>query len=89
MHERALPWLQDVKNGAHEGFVAAHSLAELYSILTTLPVQPRIPPGVARRLIHKNVITSCELVTLSEGDYGAVIDHLSGLGITGGKTTTP
>lgn len=86
VHERALPWLQGVRDGTHKGFVAAHSLAELYSILTTLPVQPRIPPVVAQRLIEQNVISSCEVVPLSVEDYAAVIAHLSELGIVGGAT---
>lgn len=86
VHENALPWLRGVKDGTHKGFVAAHSIAELYSILTTLPVQPRIPPVAAQRLIHQNVITSCEVVSLTDKDYAAVIAHLSELGIVGGAT---
>ena len=39
-HSQALPWLQRVRNNVDTGLVAAHSLAELYAILTTLPVQP-------------------------------------------------
>jgi predicted nucleic acid-binding protein len=86
VHEKALPWLQRVKDGTHEGFVAAHSIAELYSILTTLPVRPRIPPVVAQRLILQDVIASCSVVPLSGEDYAAVINHLSQLGIAGGAT---
>ncbi|MBI4964362.1 MAG: PIN domain-containing protein [Desulfomonile tiedjei] len=84
VHENALPWLQRVKDGTDEGFVAAHSIAELYSILTTLPVRPRISSVVARRLIDQNVITSCNVVALSEEDYVTVLIHLSELGIVGG-----
>ncbi len=36
-HEQGLIWFTRVTNGTDEGVVAAHSLAELYSILTTLP----------------------------------------------------
>jgi len=86
VHQDALSWLQGVKNGTHQGFVAAHSLAELYSVLTILPVQPRIPPAMARRLIHENVIASCKVVPLSDEDYAAVIDHLSEMSIVGGVT---
>lgn len=86
VHEKALPWLQRVKDGTDKGFVAAHSIAELYFVLTTLPVQPRITASVARRLIHQNVIGSCDLVPLSDEDYATVIDHLSEAGIVGGAT---
>lgn len=72
-HDRALPWLQRVKDGAHKGFVAAHSIAELYSVLTTLPLQPVIPPIMAQRLIHQNVVICCDVVSLSSEDYANVI----------------
>ena len=64
MHRMALPCLRRVKDGTDRGFVSAHSLAELYAILTRLPVRPRIPSVVARRLIEENVISSCEVVSL-------------------------
>ena len=86
VHELALPWLQRVKEGRDIGLVAAHSLAELYAVLTTLPVQPRIPPMVAQRLIRQNVLSVCEVVSLSEKDYAAVLDDLSEAGMVGGVT---
>jgi predicted nucleic acid-binding protein len=85
-HALALPWLQKVKDGTHTGLVAAHSLAELYAILTTLPVHPPISPAVARQLIRQNVLDDFEVVALSDSDYTAVIDHLSESGIAGGAT---
>jgi predicted nucleic acid-binding protein len=86
LHEKALSWLQGAKDGTHQGFVAAHSIAELYSVLTALPIQPRIPPLLARRLLHENVIACCNVVPLSDEDYAAVIDHLSEMRIVGGAT---
>jgi predicted nucleic acid-binding protein len=85
-HERALPWLQRVKAGSDAGLVAAHSLAELYAILTTLPVQPRLTPAVVLHLIKSNILGTFEVVYLSDSDYAAVIDHLASLGIIGGAT---
>jgi predicted nucleic acid-binding protein len=85
-HTRALPWLQRVKGGTDTGLVAAHSLAELYAILTTLPVRPRILPTVAQQLIKCNILDVFEVVFLSDKDYAAVIDHLADLGIVGGAT---
>jgi predicted nucleic acid-binding protein len=38
-HEQAWPWLQQAKAGKVQGVVAAHSLAELYAVLTVLPLQ--------------------------------------------------
>ena len=85
-HAQALPWLHRVKARADTGLVAAHSLAELYAVLTTLPLQPRIPPTMAQELIKRNVLDILEVVPLSDEDYVAVIEHLSSLGIVGGAT---
>lgn len=85
-HERALPWLQRIKDGSDAGVISAHSLAELYSILTTLPVQPRISPVTAQQLITSNIRSTFEIITLTESDYASVIDHLADLGIIGGAT---
>jgi predicted nucleic acid-binding protein len=76
-HERALPWLQRIKGGTDVGFVAAHSIAELYAILSILPVQPRISSITANQLIRKNVLDICKIVSLSVQDYTRIIKHLS------------
>ena len=86
MHELALPCLQRIKDNTDIGVVASHSIAELYAVLTTLPVHPRISPSIARRLIRQNVLDLCEIVSLSPKDYIAIIDHLSESGIVGGVT---
>lgn len=83
-HGMALPWLQNIKNGTYEGVVSAHSLAELYAILTTLPLQPRISPGLAQQLIQQNVLAVCQVVSYSSEDYMAVVKHLAEDGLIGG-----
>ena len=81
----ALPRLQRVKNGLDKGVVSAHSLAELYNILTTFSAKPRrISPQEAQQLIQQNIVDVFEVITLSEQDYMSVIKHLSELGIIGG-----
>ena len=79
MHERALPWLQRVQSGLDFGIIATHSIAELYAILTTLPIHPRISPRVALQLIQQNVLSVCETIALSDEDYKAVLDKFSNL----------
>lgn len=81
-HNVALPWLQRVN--VDTGLVAAHTLAELYAVLTRLPVSPRIPPAMAWRLIQSNVLDGCEVVTLSGDDYVTLLQHVTGLAIAGG-----
>lgn len=84
MHERALPWLKRARSGDLELFVASHTLAELYAVLTTLPVSPRISPGAAWRLIREDVITAAKIISISPSDYGAVIRRVADLGMSGG-----
>lgn len=64
--------------------VAAHSLAELYAVLTRLPSRPRITGGVARSLIRDNVSRPARIVTLSGSDYASAIDRMADKGLTGG-----
>ena len=83
-HALAFPWLQRVKAKVDAGVVAAHSLAEMYSILTRLPVRPAIPPDMALEIIAVNVLDTCEVVALSAGDYVTLLNHLADLKIAGG-----
>jgi predicted nucleic acid-binding protein len=86
LHERAVPWLKRVKMRRDTGIVSAHTLAELYAILTTLPIQPRISPELARQLIHDNVLNTCQVIPLIQDDYEAVITGLAKRGLIGGVT---
>jgi predicted nucleic acid-binding protein len=83
-HALAFPWLQRVKDKADAGIVAAHSLAEMYSILTRLPVRPSISPEVAREVITINILDTCEVIALSTADHVTLLNHLAGLKIAGG-----
>jgi predicted nucleic acid-binding protein len=64
--------------------MAAHSLAELYAILTTYPRRPRIEPATAIQLIQLNIIDRLEIVPISSTEYFQVIDQLNQQNIIGG-----
>ncbi len=85
-HGQGFAWLKRVIDGPDQGLVAAHSLAELYAVLTTLPVHPPISPLDAEQLIKRNITERLEIVFLSDRDYIQVIEHLAALGIVGGAT---
>jgi predicted nucleic acid-binding protein len=85
-HEWAPPWLQRDKRKEVTAVVASHTLAELYSILTRLPLQPQISPALAWKLIQENVLATIEVVSLLEDDYRAILEYLSQTGIVGGAT---
>lgn len=61
-----------------------HTLAELYAVLTTIPVKPMISPVTAWRLIHENVETSATIITLSRSDYSSTIKFMAEFGLCGG-----
>jgi len=63
-HRQAFPWLKRAREREFSFLVATHTLAELYSALTNLPVKPKITPGAAQELIHENVETVAEMVSL-------------------------
>jgi len=83
-HERAFTWLQRAKTGELEFLVATHSLAELYSVLSTLPARPRISPADAQRLVHENVGSTASLISLSAADYRSTLVRMAELGLSGG-----
>lgn len=85
-HEKGWAWLKRVVDGTDQGLVAAHTLAELYAVLTTLPVYPSISPADAKQLIQHNVVERLDIVSLSDHDYVQVIEHLATQGIVGGAT---
>jgi predicted nucleic acid-binding protein len=84
MHGRALPWLVRGRRGEFQLVVASHTLAEMYAVLTTLPVKPRISPNTAWQLICENVVRRARVVALAAADYRATIKQLAGGGLAGG-----
>jgi predicted nucleic acid-binding protein len=82
----AFPWLQKAKDKTSTGIVSAHTIAELYNVLTILPIRPRIAPTAAIRAIQRDVLEQFEVVALARADYIATIEHLAKLNIIGGAT---
>jgi predicted nucleic acid-binding protein len=85
-HANCLLWLQKVKKKEVEGIISVHSLIETYSILTKLPLSPRINPALALNLIKENILEDFELVTIGKKDYINLLDELSSGNITGGAS---
>ena len=83
-HERSLPWLVRAKAGEFDWGVCSHTLAELYAVLSNLPVSPRIDALMARRMIYENVKSGAKMIALTPADYVHVIGALSELGMAGG-----
>lgn len=82
-HASAYPWMEKAAAGEITFYVCQHSLAEMYSVLTTLKVQPRIFPEFAKRLIEENT-KFARVVPLNSGDYRWCITRMANLGQPGG-----
>ena len=77
--------MRRVAAGQDKGFMGAHSIAEVYAALTRLPVQPRIHPAEAQRIITHNILPHFEIVTLTKEDYVAVLQEMGSGGIPGSR----
>jgi hypothetical protein len=58
-------------------------LAELYSVLTRLPVRPPISPAIAQWLINDN-LNFFVAIPLTTDDYKQAIANMVGLNLPGG-----
>jgi predicted nucleic acid-binding protein len=83
-HSRAFPILSAVQNGKAEGFIAAHSLAEMYAILTKIPVPFRHTPEQALLSIEENVLSYFKIVSLAGVDYASLLRESAVIGVQGG-----
>jgi predicted nucleic acid-binding protein len=83
-HARAYAVLDRVQTGKDEGFISAHSLAEMYSVLTKLPPAFRHTPEQALLSIEENVIKHFKVSSLTGSDYTVLIREAALSGIQGG-----
>jgi predicted nucleic acid-binding protein len=61
-----------------------HSLAEVYGVMTALPVKPLIPPEQALLFVEE-VRNRLTLVSLNGEEYFAAIERTAGRGFGGGR----
>ena len=82
-HDECLATLTRAKSGQTEGYISTHSLAETYSVLTRMPIQPKVSLTSAEQVIL-TLVQYVEVVTLTMSDYQAAIAQLVSLNIPGG-----
>jgi hypothetical protein len=59
-----------VAAGQDKGFIGVHPIAEVFAALTRLPVQPRIHPVEAARIVTDNILPHFEVVSLGRALFG-------------------
>ena len=66
---QALPALERIRAGKDIGFISGHSIAEVFAVLTRLPIVPRVHASEAIRIITGNLLPSLETVVASKKEY--------------------
>jgi predicted nucleic acid-binding protein len=84
-HSRALPLLRRLVDGQDEGTICAHSIAETYATLTRLPLQPRIQPTEAARILADNILPHVHTLALTPAMYANALTTMTDGGHTGAK----
>lgn len=83
-HSTCVTWLSAAAASRIELFIAAHTLAETYSVLTRLPTAQRIPTADAWQAIEASVLPYATIVELTATDYQTILANLAHQGIGGG-----
>lgn len=65
--------------------MSLHSIAEVFAVLTRLPVQPRIHPVEAARIINDNILPYFDVVPIGKEDYLDALNTMASGGWTGAK----
>jgi predicted nucleic acid-binding protein len=84
-YTQAWPALLRVASGLDKGIMGLHSIAELFAALTRLPVQPRIHPVEAARIITENILPHFEVASIGKEDYLEVVNTMASGGWSGAK----
>ncbi len=69
----ALAVLEELIKRKHTGFISAHSLTEIYSVLTRTPFKPPLYPSEAWQIIEQMILPHMEMVTLTPKEYQGVV----------------
>lgn len=83
-HGSAASMLQAVSEKKVAAITCAHTLAELYSVLTRTPFTPRIYPSEAWMLIEQNILPTIQVVALTAAEYISLVKDSASAGHIGG-----
>jgi predicted nucleic acid-binding protein len=81
----ALAVLEELVSQKHRGYISAHSLTEVYSVLTRTPFKPPLYPSEAWQIIEEMILPHMELVALTPREYREVVRHCAVSGWAGGR----
>jgi len=81
---RARPILENARLKKGEYFISSHSLAEVYAVLTKLPLYPKIVPAEAKAILDTNIIPLFKRVQVTTKLYEVATGRCAELGLSGG-----
>jgi len=84
-HVQAFTALKRVTTGLDTGFISSHSIAEVYAALTRLPVEPRIHPTEASRIVTGNLLPHFTAIPIDQFDYLEALRTVTDGGWAGAK----
>ena len=79
----AVPWLAAIDRGRAQGIIDAHTVHELYSVLTKIKVRPPISPGDARAMATR-VMQQFETMPLTAEGTRRALERCSARGLSSG-----
>jgi predicted nucleic acid-binding protein len=82
-HAISLPWIVQLKNQTITGYISTHSIAELYAVLTRLPLPKPLSPQQVHDVIVNN-LQDFHTIDLESSDYLEVLKNITQLNIIGG-----
>lgn len=83
-YTKANAWLIKAVKNKINMVVCSHSIAEYYSVVTRLPLSPRITPALALHMIENNIEANVKLVHLTSKDVLEAVTDLANNGLPGG-----
>ena len=83
-HTAAFATFASYTSAEHESFCSTHALAEIYSVLTALPLPKRISSVEAHLIIEENILKRISVVELNTQDYAKALKAVSHKGLTSG-----
>ena len=83
-HKNALSFLIRAKNREFKLFISAHTILEVYSVLTSAPFNPKITAIKAKELIDTNIKDIAKIIYLTDKDYFRIVKKMSNSNLMGG-----
>jgi len=81
-HSISLPWIVKLKSKVINGYISTHSIAELYAVMTRLPLSKLSPQQVHDVIV--NNLQDFHTIDLESSDYLEVLKNITQLNIIGG-----